>query len=150
MEKQLLIDDSDVRKLREIKEKLIKLQLYEEGAICRNLEGYLLREIHEQEERKKRKERSEYAIEFASYLLKNFIAIQGEIKGEKFLAYKNINDTSEQPKAYTPSDVHDYFIEHKAAQNFEEKTGWSFNDPSDLSKIRNQFCEKPNPAAGMI
>lgn len=144
MEKQLLIDDIDLRKISEIKDKFIKLKLYGEAAECRHVEKMIMHHIHEQQERQKRKEKAKYAVDFATYLLTHFVPTQGEIKGEKFLGYVKRGDTSEQPKAYTPSDVHDFYIEFLAAQEFENRTGWSVNDPSHLSKIERPVIGNPD------
>lgn len=135
------IDESDIAKINEVKTKLVKLQLYEEAASLRSFENVLRGHIHEQALREKRKEQADYGIDFATYILKFFIPIQGDIDGVKYLAYRRVDDVNEKPKGYTPADVHDFFIEYKTAQQFEEKTGWT---------LINTTCDRPNPAAGMV
>jgi hypothetical protein len=118
------LDDNDIALIRILKNKLVRLQLYDLAAQLRDIEKDIIVKIEYAKIKKSEGRTNEHkeSLEFGDFLLRNFTAchwftsLDGITDHEKIFGYTK-NDDIESGKTYTTHDVYRRFLIEKIKES---------------------------------
>jgi hypothetical protein len=120
------LDDNDIALIRILKNKLVRLQLYDLAAQLRDIEKDIIVKIEYAKIKKSEARTNEYkeSLEFGDFLLRNFTACHWytdpipeiEQVSSKVFGYTK-NDDIESGKTYTTDDVYRRFLVEKIKES---------------------------------